>query len=152
MLGANVLLQCFDPNTLKTITEQKLSPLPLIQLIGENAWEEVSGVDFEVMLSPPGLDAIAQYADGIGPWIPQLFAANNGPVLDVVVNAHQRGLLVHPYTLRRDLPALPIRSFQSLQHRVLTEAGVDGVFTDFPDLTRAYVDQHWPSASLHSHK
>jgi glycerophosphoryl diester phosphodiesterase len=45
------------------------------------------------------------------------------------------GLLVHAYTFRRD--ALPefASSYEELVRFYAKEVGVDGMFTDFPDLT-----------------
>lgn len=142
--GAPVFLQCFDPITLQRLHEQSLTPLPLIQLIGANDWEESDTTDYDAMRTAEGLDAIARYADGIGPWIPHLFRAGEEPS-SLVRDAHARDLLVHPYTLRRDALAIEAPDFDVLQRKVLVEAGVDGAFTDFPDLTRDFIDTRWAS-------
>ena len=62
------------------------------------------------------LDRIAQYAVGIGP-----ARAIVSPAL--VDAAHQRKLVVHPYTVN-DEPVM----------RFLLSRGVDGMFTDRPDV------------------
>ena len=54
-------------------------------------------------------------------------------------DAHAAGLAVHAYTIRVD--ELPKRcpSAAALHAALFTAAGVDGAFTDFTDVTRAWV-------------
>lgn len=143
--GSPVFLQCFDPGTLKRLKAADATPLPLIQLIGENSWDPDDSTDFAAMLTPAGLAEVAGYADGIGPWIPQLFDEDLTPN-GVVGRAHAAGVLVHPYTLRRDALALAVADFEALQSLLFIEARVDGAFTDFSDLTRAFIDQEFVTA------
>jgi glycerophosphoryl diester phosphodiesterase len=138
--GSKVILQCFDPRTLERLKREQLTPLPMIQLIADNSWGETAGVDFDAMRSPAGLAHIATYAQGIGPWIPHLFEAGDSKS-ELVEEAHRHGLAVHPYTLRQDDLALPVESFDELQRRVIVDAAVDGIFSDFPDITRQFVDK-----------
>lgn len=138
-----VYLQCFHDETLKYLRETLKTPLPLIQLIAENDWGEDGGVDYDQLRTPEGLDRIAAFADGIGPWIPQLFDRDGKTPNDLARNAHDRGLLIHPYTLRADALSLGATDFDELQRRVFIDAGVDGAFTDFSDLTRLFIDQHF---------
>ena len=86
------------------------------------------------------LAAIARYADGLGPEktliVPQGGDRHVLPPTTVVKDAHAAGLFVHAWTMRSDPaflspsyggdPAAEIRQFIAL--------GVDGVFTDFPDM------------------
>ena len=139
-----VYLQCFDPGTLKRLHQDFETPLPLIQLIGENDWGEDGGTDYDAMRTDAGLDQVATYAAGIGPWIPQLLT----PVADgqlrssgLAQRARNRGLLIHPYTLRADQLPDEVADLDALHHALFDGEGVDGVFTDFPDLTRAYLDR-----------
>ena len=62
-------------------------------------------------------------------------------VTDLVRNAHGAGLQVHPYTFRRDVGSIPgyALDYNDLLRIFLEEVGVDGVFTDFPDLTLDYL-------------
>lgn len=138
--GAKVILQCFDPETLRALQSQYASPLPRIQLIGDNSWDPADSVDYSAMLTPQGLEQIAHYADGIGPWIPQLF--DGQAVNSIAEHARARGLLIHPYTVRADALMLGAGSIDELHHKLLLDAGVDGVFSDFPDQTRQFIDQH----------
>jgi glycerophosphoryl diester phosphodiesterase len=139
-----VFLQCFDDHTLQQLQrELKASPLPMIQLIGENNWGEDSAVDYDYLRTPQGLDHVASYAQGIGPFIPHILlgmAATGEPQFSALVEqAHARGLQVHPYTFRRDELPPGIGSFEQLLDIFIRQAGVDGLFTDFPDLVADYL-------------
>lgn len=140
----HVFLQSFEPDALRYLRHELKTPLPLIQLLGDNAWLEDGAVDFDALRSDAGLDAIATYADGIGPWLMQLYRgvdANGNPLLtDLVARAHARGLLVHPYTFRADQLPPGIDSFEALHRLFLRDLGVDGIFTDFPDRSRVLRD------------
>ncbi len=101
------------------------------------------------MVTDAGLDEIRKYADGIGPWKPYIVSTKLDPALttpgasarrtiaptDLVDRAHQRGLVVHPFTFRNEQRYLsasygtnPVE-----EYRQFYELGVDGVFTDYPD-------------------
>lgn len=115
---------------------------------------------FASLLTPEGLREIKTYADIIGPWKPYLIptkqvdANNDGqpddlnsdgriderdrvvmPATDVIRNAHAAGLMVVPYTFRSELPGLPSddKGDPANEYRRFYAAGVDGVFSDFPD-------------------
>jgi glycerophosphoryl diester phosphodiesterase len=140
-----VFLQCFDPLTLQRLRNELKTPLPLIQLIGENSWGEDSDADYEQLRTPEGLAKIATYANGIGPWVNHIYLgkdAAGAPLLsDLTQHARALGMLVHPYTLRRDEFPAGIGSFDELLDIVFRLAGADGVFTDFPDIVSNYIRQ-----------
>ncbi|WP_246587698.1 glycerophosphodiester phosphodiesterase [Alteromonas lipotrueiana] len=126
-----VVLQCFDfaeTQRIRTTLEYKGQ---LIQLVGENSWNE-SNTDYQWLISDAGLKEVAEVADGLGPWLPQLYELTSSKTLNVpdwVYRAHEHGLLLHPYTYRQD--ALPdnlsgTRLIRYLQHT----ARVQGLFTD----------------------
>jgi glycerophosphoryl diester phosphodiesterase len=140
--GERIFIQCFDPRCLRRI--HGLAPqVPLIQLVGEPGWWPRAPADFAAMRTPAGLAPVRRYAAGLGPWIGHLLA-ETGPdqqprFTDLVDLAHRAGLLVHPYTLRRD--SLP-QGFSTLESLLgtLLDLRIDGVFTDFPDLAVRYRD------------
>jgi len=96
------------------------------------------------MKTSEGLASIAAYAAGIGPWIGQIITGtddNGQPLLsDLVAKAKAHGLLVHPYTFRREQVPAGFDNFEALHRSFFEVLEVDGVFTDFPDVTRAYLD------------
>ncbi len=140
-----VFLQCFDNRTLRRLREEFASPLPLIQLIGENSWGEDTDADYGQMRTGPGLTGIASYADGIGPWLMQIYLGRDGDgsprLSDLVEQAQARGLLVHPFTFRRDELPAGIEDFDQLLELFIDRLRVDGLFTDFPDLVRSYLER-----------
>lgn len=140
-----VFLQCFDDRTLRRIREDGMSRLPMIQLIGENDWGEDSEADYDYLRTPEGLSYVAEYAQGIGPFLSHIYlgrdSAGAARLSGLVADAQARGLQVHPYTFRRDdLPA-GIERFTELLDIFVHQAGVDGLFTDFPDLVVEFLAQ-----------
>lgn len=142
---ANCYIQCFDPHCLKYIRKTLKADIKLIQLIADDSWGETPGVMYSKMLTKEGIDEIAQYADGIGPWMNQvvhLEGTNKYKISDLVVLAHKRGLCVHPYTLRADELPHYVKNLDELYQIFFIEASVDGVFTDFPDRGVLFLKQH----------
>ncbi len=122
---------------------------------------------FASLLTPAGLKEVKTYADGIGPWKPYLIPTrllddnrdgkpddlNGDGRIDesdrvlmaptqVVANAHDAGLFVHPYTFRSEAKRLAsdYRGDPKAEYRRFFALGVDGVFSDFPDQARAARD------------
>lgn len=137
--SANVILQSFDPESVKRI--KGLSPLKVIQLVGLNSWGEAP-VDFEKMMTPEGLLEVAKYADGIGPYM-GYFLDREGRVRnkDLVKGARKLGLEVHVYTFRADQLPAGMKDFTSLITIFQKELGVTGLFTDHPDLVQKAVEE-----------
>jgi glycerophosphoryl diester phosphodiesterase len=132
----HIYLQSFDPAELQRIRDELGSDLKLVQLIGENDWNETD-IDYDYMRTPDGLATVALYADGIGPAINHVLHWNDNGLVSVTTltdNAHRFGLVVHPYTLRRDSLPEYLPDHDALLTMLFDRAGVDGIFTDFPDL------------------
>lgn len=153
-----VYLQCFDAEELQRI-KRELMPkmqmdLPLVQLIAATEWGEkqtVSGgklvnYDYDWMLEPGGIEKIAGYADGIGPWLPMLaqIGKDGQPAPTGLIQlAHAQNLEVHPYTFRADAEQIPpaIGSFNRLLQIYIEQLQIDGLFTDHPDKAVAYLNR-----------
>lgn len=135
-----VFVQCFDAEELARLRGELNCPFRLIQLIGENTWEE-SATDYDLMREPAGLARVADIADGIGPWLPHLYdpdTSNGTPVPGELGRvARDNGLLIHPYTFRVDELPTGFGDFPGLIRFFTEKIGVDGLFTDFPDRTIA---------------
>lgn len=146
----NVYLQCFDADELKRI-KNELEPqmqmdLKLVQLIAYTDWNETQqkqpdgkwvNYNYDWMFKPGAMKQIARYADGIGPDYHMLIATGSTPghiqLTAMVKEAHNNQLQVHPFTVRADqLPAYA-SDVNQLYEALYNQAGVDGLFTDFPD-------------------
>jgi glycerophosphoryl diester phosphodiesterase len=124
---APVFIQSFEQDNLREL--RKKTAVRLIQLASSAK-----------ILDDAGLKDIASYADGIGPdkklVIPVSEDGTPGPPTDLVKRAHALGLLVHVYTLRIDKEFLPAgyNGNAEEEFRRFRDAGIDGLFTDFPDV------------------
>jgi glycerophosphoryl diester phosphodiesterase len=177
---APIFVQSFDPASLKYLRSAGLKARA-VQLIDGNdvdyrtgamiyqtndAYNFVDGRPyswtlagdpryFGDMLTPAGLAEIKAYADGIGPWKPQVvswvvspYPATNpdstpyvGKLADVnmitptslIADAHQAGLFVHSYTFRNEAKYLAgaYKGDPKAEYLDFFRAGIDGVFTDF---------------------
>ena len=130
-----VFVQCFDDAELRRIRNDLNCSLKLVQLIGRNIWREAD-TGYRQLVTVGGIAELAETVDAIGPSIAHLYKRKGGqPVSSGLAQlAHESGLLVHPYTFRADdLPA-GFASFDDLMRFFIDEIGVDGFFTDFPDL------------------
>ena len=146
-----VFLQSFDANELKRIHDDLLPELAmdikLVQLIAETSWNETyerrngqwQPYSYDWMFSPEGMQNIAQYADGVGPWKSMLISDQSTKdkliISDLVRQAHKAGMQVHPYTFRADPERIPgyAESFEDMVTIFVEQLNIDGLFTDFPD-------------------
>jgi glycerophosphoryl diester phosphodiesterase len=139
-----VFLQCFDPYELQRIRGELLPAMdmsvPLVQLLGTEP-------EFRAALTAEGMQMVASYADGIGPSMNLIVetdsTAGNLKITDLVELAHELGLVVHPYTFRRDQLPSYAENYDDLLEIFLKDIGVDGVFTDFPDITADYLESNF---------
>ncbi|HMG50674.1 MAG TPA: glycerophosphodiester phosphodiesterase family protein [Inquilinus sp.] len=172
---APIFVQSFEPGSLKYLRAHGLKT-KVVQLIdgydvdfktGGVIYNEV--VDsrpydwtvagdprwFDAMLTPAGLAEIKTYADGIGPWKPQIVPvkivpwkdknpdgtaytgstreATTQPPTSLVADAHKAGLFVHVFTFRNEGKYLAADYNGDAQGEYLKffRLGIDGVFTDF---------------------
>lgn len=138
-----VLLQCFDAGELRRIHDELLPQhdmdLRLVQLLDTSD-------EYREMLSEEGMQKLATYVDGIGPSILLLISpdstASNVKATKLVEYAHDAGLQVHAYTFRQERDQMPpfAKDYDDFLRFFLDLVGVDGVFTDFPDLTVRFLE------------
>ncbi|KAF0094846.1 MAG: glycerophosphoryl diester phosphodiesterase [Puniceicoccaceae bacterium 5H] len=144
-------IQCFESAPLKRLQDEMGCKLQLVQLIGNPGSEGDPEDDYAAMQTPEGLKEIASYADGIGPSLAQVInrdARGLPKVLPLTADAHRQGLVVHPYTFRREyLPAGVTE--QMLLSMLFEQVGIDGLFTDFPDSAVAFVKAHEDAEEAH---
>ena len=169
---APIFVQSFDPASLKYLVKAGLKTR-IVQLIDGNDTHLDTGVVtystsdaytfvdgrpyswtvggdgryFDAMLTPAGLAEIKTYADGIGPWKPQVMAWKQVPYAggtknadinsvtptSLIADAHKAGLFVHSYTFRNEKQYLPglYNGDPVAEYLPYFRAGIDGVFTDF---------------------
>ena len=149
---APVFIQSFEVNNLQYVRRQtKLRLIQLLSATGQPYDFQVSGDmrSYQDLASPQGLDFLKGYVDGIGAHT-QLIVPSDGRRLQtptaLIQNAHARGLPVHGWTFRAENQFLPTELARgtspsapgdmAAQLRVFIEAGMDGFFTDHPDLGR----------------
>jgi glycerophosphoryl diester phosphodiesterase len=141
----NIYFQCFDADENRRVRREFNSDLKVIQLIGENAWHE-SETDYDAMRTSSGIAAVASYADGIGPSIDQLVEWPSrgavGRATPLARWARENHLLMHPYTLRTDDLPRHAPNATAVLDALREQAGVQGLFTDFPDVAVAYRASH----------
>ena len=149
-----VFLQSFETSNLRQLNT--LTNLAIVQLINCTGapYDLVAAgatTTYADLLTPAGLAEIATYADGIGPCkdvlIPRDAAGNLVAPTPVIRSAHAVGLIVHAFTFRRENQFLPARFRSSTtaadpgdligEIDAFVRAGLDGFFTDNPDIGRA---------------
>ena len=126
---APVFVQSFEADSLQRL--DRLTRVPLVQLLC-------------AIPTAAQLDAVRAYADGIG-----VCKEVITPTSTLIANAHARRLLLHVWTLRRENAFLPpafrigtdprAPGNMTGEARSYIDAGVDGLFTDNPDLAIAAV-------------
>lgn len=132
-----IYVQCFDFAETQRIRNELGAKVKLVQLIGENDWQE-SSTDYDQLKTPAGLKRISAVAQGIGPWIPQLIDLKSLQPSSLTASAKQLGLSIHPYTFRQDALPQSVNKEQLLD-LLYKQLKVEGVFTDFPDTVVNYL-------------
>ncbi len=134
-------LQCFEHDEIKRLRNELGWRGRLVQLMSAGA-SGAGGSDFARMRTPEGLAELAGLVEAIGPAIGSLITGSspeNRRLTALAADAQRAGLAVHPYTVRADDLPKTVRSFDDLHRLLFEEAQVDGVFTDFPDLTAGFL-------------
>jgi glycerophosphoryl diester phosphodiesterase len=96
-------------------------------------------LDYSALLNEKGLGFVHSYAAGIGPWRSSIYQKHSLTLKPFVNAAQQQGLKVHPYTFRAEAPYLMAKDAKTTfsydeEMQALFKQGIDGVFSDYPDL------------------
>ena len=158
-------IQSFEVGNLRYLRQRLGRPanVRLMQLLDDPAMQPADvaaaggSMHYADMIAPPGLAAIAGYADTVSPAsrviIPLDGEGRLGRPTSFVADAHAAGLLVRCYTFRPENRYLPLDLRDSggenarneagsiAEMRRYLAAGIDGFFTDDPFLGRRAVDQ-----------
>jgi glycerophosphoryl diester phosphodiesterase len=152
--AAPVWLQSFETGNLRRLST--LTELRRVQLLEADGapYDLVASGDsrtYADLVSPAGLAQIAGYAQAIGPnkslVIPRGAEERLATPTTLVSDAHAQGLEVHPWTFRAENTFLPAefrrgtvpqeRGDLAAELRAYLACGLDGIFTDQPDIAVA---------------
>lgn len=145
-----VFVQSFEVGPLQRLN--RLTDVRLVQLMSADGGPaDETAMRYADMATPSGLAEIAQYADGIGVAI-DMVAGEAGSTKPLTAQAHDAGLLVHAWTLRKENMFLPEQvtgpggdtaaGCDISVYGTLLSIGVDGIFTDDPGRIVAYRDRN----------
>jgi glycerophosphoryl diester phosphodiesterase len=146
-----VFVQSFETRNLKALDREIRTPL--VQLFGGPT---TSPFDFVLdgdprtygdLATPAGLREVARYADGVGPSkdyiVPRAVDGSSLAPTTFLTDAHDAGLVVHPYTFRNENQFLPLELRSGpdpaaygdaiAEYEQFFDLGVDGLFSDNPD-------------------
>ncbi|HEU4396484.1 MAG TPA: glycerophosphodiester phosphodiesterase [Actinomycetota bacterium] len=161
--GASAFVQSFEVGNLRRL--RRMTEVPLVQLLDDHGrpYDLVVSGDpraYADLVTPMGLADLAGHVQGIAPnkHLVVPCDANNrrGLPTALVGDAHRAGLLVHPWTFRRENTFLPedLRRGDpacpaypgavgdlAAELRQFRQLGVDGLFSDNPDLAVAVRDE-----------
>jgi glycerophosphoryl diester phosphodiesterase len=160
---APVFIQSFEVGNLRRL--RRMTGVPLVQLLDDHGgpYDLAASGDprtYADLATPAGLAELAAHVQGIGPSkrliVPRDADDQRGSPTALVGDAHRAGLLVHPWTFRRENVFLPeelrrgdpaspayLRAVGDLpaEVRQFCQLGVDGLFSDNPDLAVATRDK-----------
>jgi glycerophosphoryl diester phosphodiesterase len=128
-----LVIQCFDNLTLKNL--RKKTEIPLVQLIKPHD----KGADLKKI----DWNDVKQYSNGVGIDKNSLTALSLENARSYVKSVQESSMVLHTYTSRRDFDESMAKHFDSSFYAesiyLLCCLGVDGIFTEQPDLTREYM-------------
>lgn len=130
---APVFIQSFEPDSLRRL--RALTKVRLVQLTSE-----------ATDVTPARLADMRAWADGIGVEkrliVPEDRNRKTLAPTTVVADAHRAGFFVHVWTFRREPSFLPPEYNGDLDAEIrrFVALGIDGFFTDFPDVGVAAVE------------
>ena len=135
-LSDKIYLQCFDRNEvrrLKKLMKQSSMSLPIVQLM--NGYDFLPDIPIKEQLQK-----IREDTYFIGVDMDTVFQKYSQQTFMKI--AHELGMKVHVYTLRKDDLPKEADTFSALLQRFIHQEKVDGVFTDFPDEVYAYLQSN----------
>ncbi|UYH54326.1 glycerophosphodiester phosphodiesterase family protein [Qipengyuania sp. SS22] len=137
-----VFVQAFEIGPLQRLDALVETPLVLLIAPTGGPYDEPV-MSWAEITTPTGLAEVATYADGIGPYLGHVLAADGSPTA-LITDAHAAGLQVHPWTLRKENAFLPAALRRGTMESapgdlaalvgMVVATGADGVFTDDPAL------------------
>ncbi|MGW0668810.1 glycerophosphodiester phosphodiesterase [Streptomyces sp. NPDC002746] len=146
-----LILQSFEPSSIQRLAKLVATPrVVLLSGTGTRPWDFTATGDprtTDDLVKPAGLKWMATFAQGIGPTldliIPKDASGELAEPTTLVRDAHARGLILHPYTMRNENTFLPADFRRGSDPNAYGDAfgafaayfatGIDGIFSDNPD-------------------
>ncbi|MEU1349895.1 glycerophosphodiester phosphodiesterase [Streptomyces sp. NPDC005775] len=146
-----LILQSFEPTSMRRLSKLVATPrVVLLSGAGSKPWDFVVAGDprtTDDLVKPAGLEWMASFAQGIGPTLDLIIPKDGSGRLTtpttLVRDAHARGLILHPYTMRNENTFLPADFRRGTDPNAYGDAfgafavyfatGIDGIFSDNPD-------------------
>ncbi|GHH75602.1 glycerophosphoryl diester phosphodiesterase [Streptomyces sulfonofaciens] len=146
-----VILQSFEPTSVQRLSKLVDSPsIVLLDAAGTRPWDFVAAGDprtVDDLVEPEGLAWLASFTQGIGPTLDLIIPKDaDGRLTEpttLVSDAHDAGLILHPYTMRNENTFLPADFRKGTDpnaygdafgaFRTYFETGIDGIFSDNAD-------------------
>lgn len=128
-------VQCFELAEVRRIRNELGWKGRLVLLL--NGRGRADDVSDDSLATAEGLQGLAATVDGIGPPLNRLITWQDSAARDTGLarSAHAAGLVVHAYTLRTDELPKGCPSADALHAALFRQAGIDGLFSDFTDVT-----------------
>jgi len=146
-----VFLQSFEPSSMQRMAKLvSARRVVLLDAANTTPWDLKQAGDPRTvadLVKPEGLKWIASFAQGIGPTLDLIIPKDaTGKLLTpttLVRDAHAKGLILHPYTMRNENTFLPADFRRGTDpnaygdafgaFKLWFEQGIDGIFTDNAD-------------------
>jgi glycerophosphoryl diester phosphodiesterase len=146
--GAPVFVQSFEAHNLQALHDEFRLRVPLVFLTAAAGNPFNDPRSYADYTTAAGLREIAAFVSGVGPDKNQIIPRNADGTLaaptSLVADAHDAGLVLHPYTFRAENQFLPtdfrVTADPNAYGRAIDEqitflkAGIDGLFTDQADI------------------
>ena len=151
-----VIIQSFETGNLRELDRSPTSRSPSSSTAAGRRttwWPPATRAPTPTWSPPPGCAEIATYADGVGACkdrvIPRDARRTPAAADPVIARRPRAGLVVHRWTFRRENQFLPAEFRRGTapnapgdlagEIRAFLEAGIDGFFTDNPDIVTSEV-------------
>jgi glycerophosphoryl diester phosphodiesterase len=136
-------LQCFEWAEVQRIRHELKWEGRLLLLLGSGILGK-DGTHYAHFRTSAGMEEAAKVVDGLGPDIGSLVTGSSPAdrrMTEFMPSARRAGLVVHPYTLRKDDLQQTFGSFEDGLDVLLHQSKVDGLFTDHPGPAIQWLNQ-----------
>ena len=143
-----MFVQSFEAANLRGLHHIRRLRVPLVFLTAAAGTPFNDPRSYADYLTPAGLAELSEFVAGIGPdknqVIPRTAEGTLGTPSSLIADVHAAGMVLHPYTFRAENSFLPtdlrVGTDPTAYGKAIDEqiaflrAGVDGLFTDQPDI------------------